>query len=99
MAGQTVKGQLLTRVRLRPGFVALVRVQRISNVVVKNRVELEAIFECVRENVKGLVGFYRLVGKTGKTRLPLTDSLLFFFGQCIVVFLEFYEGFGWILRA
>jgi hypothetical protein len=41
----------------------------------------------VRENVKGLVGFYRLVGKTGKTRLPLTDSLLFFFGQCIVVFL------------
>ena len=34
----------------------------------------------MRENVKGLVGFYRLVGKTGKTRLPLTDSLLFFFG-------------------
>ncbi len=47
MAGQTVKGQLLTRVRLRSGVVAVVRVQRISNVVVKNRVELEAIFECV----------------------------------------------------
>ena len=49
MAGQTVKGQLLTRVRMRPGFVAFVRVQRISNVVVKSRValELEAIFVCV----------------------------------------------------
>jgi hypothetical protein len=33
--------------------------------------------------VEGLVGFYRLVGKTGKTRLPLTDSLFFFW----VVFL------------
>jgi hypothetical protein len=44
MAGQTVKGQLLARVRMRPGFVSLVRLQRISNVVVKNRVELEAIF-------------------------------------------------------
>ncbi len=47
MAGQTVKGQLLTRVRMRPGFVALVRLQRISNVVVKNRVEPEAIFVSV----------------------------------------------------
>lgn len=51
MAGQTVKGQLLTRVRKRPGFVALVRVHRIRNVAVRKTKELEAIFRsCVGES-------------------------------------------------
>lgn len=32
MAGQTVKGQLLTRVRIRPGWVALERIKRRESV-------------------------------------------------------------------
>ena len=48
----------------------------------------------MRENVKGLVGFYRLVGKTGKTRLPLTDSLLFFLGSVLLSFCNFKNDHG-----
>lgn len=66
MAGQMVKGQLLTRVSMRLGLLALVRVHRIRNVAVRKRKVLEAIFrscvcECerVRDRVEGLVEFYR----------------------------------------
>ena len=58
MAGQTVKGQLLTRVIKRLGFVALVRVHRIRNVAVRKTKELEAIFgSCVGESEKLSEGF------------------------------------------
>ena len=58
MAGQTVKGQLLTRVRKRPGFVDLVRVHRIRNVAVRKTKELEAIFRsCVCESERLSEGF------------------------------------------
>ncbi len=42
--------------------------------------------------MEGLVGFYRLVGKTGKTRLPLNDSLLLFLGSVLLSFCNFMKG-------
>jgi len=55
MAGQTVKGQLLTRVKINPGYVAVERVHRTRSVTVKKRAE--AIFVSVGEGFAwGFIG-------------------------------------------
>ena len=73
MAGQTVELQLLTKVRIRPGGVATVRVLRMrSDAVARNRRKLRevkaiAVYFCFGREAEVWVGFIERKGKLRDT--------------------------------